>query len=382
MSARSTAERIDRWRGRATGAMAISGLAVGAGAAVDTQAFLQSWLWSYFFVIGPPLGCLALGLITQVAHGGWGTAARPILSSSARTIPAMAVLFLPIAVGLDALYPWAQEGAAARDALLAHKAPWLNEPGFLIRSGIYFCVFLLGLRAMDHGVGPRHRMQDFAAPLLLLYAMAMTFAAIDWGMSLEPHWYSTMYGAIEVVGQGLTAFCVSVLFAGLLFDSEPFGEEIDLSRFHDLGKFFFAFVFLWGYTSFSQLLIIWSGNLAEEAPWYLRRSSHGWEIIAELVGVLHFALPFAVLLSKRVKRNIPLMIRIAGGFLVVRAFAEFFLIAPAFHVHAHAHWMDLATPAFLFSVWLFLFTRNLRQRVEAPAAEGEGIEAEGAETAP
>jgi hypothetical protein len=384
-------ESFTRFRRRALAAAVLGLAAVGVGAMLDPEQALRSWLVAFLFYLGLSLGSLAIVLLHHATGGSWGFAIRRLLEAGMRTLPLMLLAFVPVALGATRLYPWAGAGAAEHDALLAHKAPYLNVPFFLGRAALYFAVWLgliaamTGLtRSQDRSGHPNweRRMRFLSGPGLAAYGLTMTFAAIDWAMSLEPHWFSTIYGVLFLVGQGLSTLALAILGAAWLSRREPFSRWLARGHFHDLGNLTFAFVMLWGYVSFSQYLIIWSGNLAEETPWYLSRTAHGWQVVAIALLALHFVVPFAVLLSRKTKRNARLLAVVAAGLLAARVIDLFWLVTPAFHpAGLSVHWLDLAALLGLGGAWGFWYVGQLKGRpllslhdahlesaLEAPAA--------------
>lgn len=346
------------------------------GAFFSPVQFFQSYLLAYVFWIGLALGCLAVVMIHSLSGGTWGIVIRRVLESGTRTLPLMAVLFIPLVFGLPHLYIWARPEVVAGDELLQHKDAYLNVPFFLLRTAGYFVVWI-GVSyflnkwslQQDQGVDLQleRRMRLLSGPGLAFYGLAVTFAAIDWVMSLEPHWYSTIYGAMLMVGQGLTAFAFAITMTAMLADREPLSEVISPGHFHDLGKLLLAFVMLWAYFAFSQYLIIWSGNLAEEVPWYLHRLQGGWQWVGLLLIIFHFALPFFLLLSRDLKRNTHLLALVAGAVLFMRFVDLFWLIVPAFHpADLQVHWMDILAPLGLGGIWLAVFIWQLGERPLLP----------------
>ncbi len=339
-----------------------------AGAILNPAQFLRSYLVAFLFWMAIALGSAALVMLHYLVGGRWGFVIRRLLEAATRTLPAMAVLMLPLLLGIRSLYHWTHpEG----DRLLEHKALYLNIPFFLVRAAIYFSVWILLTRRLtrlsleqDRTAEPsiQRRMQVLSGPGLLLYGFTVTFASIDWAMSLEPHWFSTIYGMIFMVGQGLAtlAFVIAVLV--LLSRHAPLSEALTALHFHDLGNLMFAFVMLWGYVSFSQFLIIWSGNLPEEIPWYLARLRGGWQWVALILLLFHFFLPFVLLLMRGVKRRREALARVAVAVLALRLVDMFWLVAPAFHPEGFTiHWMDLAAPVGLGGLWLAAFFSNLKR---------------------
>jgi hypothetical protein len=342
------------------------------GAFTDSTQFFRSYLFAYFFWLGLSLGSLAIVMLHLITGGSWGFAIRRLLEAGMRTLPLMALFFVPILFAIQTLYPWAAHDAAAHDELLQHKAPYLNVPFFIARSVLYFALWigtswiLLRYSAKQDrtgDAGPGRRARTLAGPGLGMYGLTMTFAAVDWAMSLEPHWFSTMYGVIFIVGQALSTLAFSVVVAAWLQKRPPFSRFLSTSHFHDLGNLMFAFVMLWAYVSFSQYLIIWSGNLAEETPWYLHRTGHGWEALAIGLIVFHFAVPFLLLLSRKSKRNSQVLAIIALGLLAMRFVDLYWFIGPAFHRDGFAiHWLDFVTPVAIGGLWLAWFIRQLKGR--------------------
>lgn len=347
----------------------------------QAQALFQGYLLAYLFILGFALGSLGLTLLHNVTGGNWGMAIRRVLEGGMATLPACALLFLPIAVAVyffegAGVFPWADPETVARDGLLQHKAPYLNAEFFLARAAVYFGAWLLlalRLRALadererageTDPMGPlSKRLRSLSAPGLGLYGLTMSFAAFDWAMSLEPHWFSTLYGLIFVVGQVLSAMALAVAFTGWLAATPNYRAQLTVDRFHDLGKLLFAFVMLWAYVAYSQYLIIWSGNLAEETPWYLARSHMGWKAVAIFLFSFHFFLPFGALLSRSAKRNVTFLTCVAAALVGLRAVDFYWLIVPAYpHQSAVSHALHILMLLGMASLWAALFLQKLRGR--------------------
>lgn len=338
---------------------------------IDADYFFRAWLVGWVYWIGVALGCLALSLLHHLTHGDWGIVLRRVMEAATRTLPWMLLLFVPLAFGLDELYIWARPKEVEAHQLLQLKAPYLNVPFFLIRQLLYFAVwvtaaFLISRMSarQDRGGDPgvTRRMQLLAGPSLAGYCLAVTFAAVDWLMSLQPEWYSTIYGIYLMGSQALTALAFLITFGLWLSRREPLDRVLHPRLFHDYGKLFFAFVMLWAYFSFSQYLIVWSGNLPEEISFYLERFHHGWGVVALLLVVFHFALPFVFLLSRDLKRNARRLVWVAGLMLVMRWVDLLWQVEPAFHLQNPAmYWTYLAAPVGIGGLWLSLFLRELRK---------------------
>lgn len=349
---------LDRMQRIAMLVGAVGILACVVGAFLDSAQFFRSYLLAYIFWSGLALGSLGIVMLHNLVGGRWGVTIRSFLETGMRTLPLMALLVIPILAGIPTLYHWVHpEG----DEILLHKQPYLNVPFFVIRTIFYFLVWI-GLMFL---VSRRreHQSRFVSAPGLILFVFTVTFAAVDWIMSLEPHWFSTIYGMILVVGQVLNtlAFCILLLF--WLSDRGSFSGLIRAEHFHDLGNLMLAFTVLWAYTSFSQFLIIWSGNIPEETPWYIRRSTHGWQFVAIALILFHFAVPFFVLLSRYVKQRGRLLARVAIWMMVMRLVDLFYWIVPASHgEHFAIHWLDLVATIALGGVWVAVFAFLLKRR--------------------
>jgi hypothetical protein len=356
------------------------------GLLLNATQFFQSYLMAYMFVLGGTLGCLALGMMHQLSGGAWGVVLRRPIGAAARVLPVLTLLFIPIALGMSHLYPWTHADVVARDPILLHKRLYLNTPFFLVRAVIYFAVwnttsFFLNYWSLeqDRTGDPRlaRRMQKLSGGGLVAYGLTMTFASFDWIMSLEPHWYSTIFGMLIVGGQGLSAFAFLILVLVWLSRRKPLSDIIVPGHFHDIANLMLAFVMLWAYFSFSQYLLIWSGNLPEEITWYQHRLQTGWRFIAILLVVFHFAVPFVLLLSRAIKREPSMIVRVAGGILVARVIDLFWLIAPEFRDGLSISWMDVVLPLTLGSIWLGCFVWQLRGRAILPVYDPQFEEALG-----
>ena len=359
-------------RKRALAIGAVAAVASVAGAIADPVQFYRSYLVAWLFWLGLGLGSLAIVMLHRITGGSWGFAIRRLLESGMRTLPLLALLFVPIAIGMPKLYAWTDAAAVAADPVLAHKAPYLNTTMVLARAVLFFAVWIGSAalllrfsRKSDRTGDPRHerRARAVSGPLIGLYGVTMTLAAVDWAMSLEPHWFSTMYGVIFVVGQVLSTLAFAIVASAWLRKHAPFDRWISGDHFHDLGNLMFAFLLLWAYAAFSQFLIIWSGNVAEETPWYIARTHGGWGAVALVVVVFHFAVPFLLLLWRRIKRDTSTLPLVALYLLAMRYVDVFWLVQPAFHPGVFAlHWLDVAAPVAIGGFWLASFVQGLKGR--------------------
>ncbi len=394
-ASQSLTAAIDRLRRPALAAGVIALGACAAGGIVSPGAFFRGYLFAYVFFTGLSLGCLAIVMLHHSTGGAWGIPIRRILESGTRTLPLIAILFLPIALGMKHLYSWSRPDEVAKDALLQAKEAYLNVPFFLARAAFYFAVwisiaYLVNRWSLeqDQAGRPPHpaltrRLQLLSAGGLVAYGLTMTFASIDWVMSLEPRWFSTMYGVLHIAGQALNALAFVTAALVLMSGEKPFSGFVRSSHFHDLGKLLLAFVMFWSYVAFAQYLIIWAGNLPEEIPWYLRRLHGGWGWVGAALVVLHFALPFLLLLPEGANRNSRILAAVAGLVVLMRFVDVYWLVRPVFtQTSASAtsarfgiHWLDLAAAVGIGGIWLAVFLWQLEERPLLPVNDPEFVEA-------
>jgi len=352
-------------------AIGLAGLAVClAGSWGGSTRVYSSYLFAYLFWIGLSLGCLAVMMLHHLVGGAWGVAARPFLRAGARTMPLMLLLFAPIAIGLSSLYPWARiEGPPIPDG----ARQFLARPWFLVRTAVYFASWLTlafwvprwSMR-LDSAADPRlaHRLRVLCGWGLVAYGLTVFFSSVDWILSLEPGWTSTGYGMIVMAGQGVSALAAATALSGAFFRRPP--PEL----LHDLGNLLLAFVMLWAYVSFSQYLVIWFGDLPREISWYVHRTGPGWDKVAIALILVHFALPFLLLLSKRVKRSAKALPALAGGLLAVQALDVFWRVRPTFDPDGfRLHVPDLLAPLAVGGMWIGAFLFHLRRSPPPPLPE-------------
>jgi hypothetical protein len=346
------------------------------GGFLQPEQFFRSYLPGFLLWLGVALGCLGIAMLHHMSRGAWGLVIRRPLEAAAGTLPVLALLFLPIAFGTGRLYLWAQPAAVAHDELLQHKAAYLNVPFFLLRAAVYFALWI-GLafvlnalsRRQDETGDPRlfRRLQMVAAPGLAIYCLTATFASIDWLMSLDPHWFSSLFGVYFVGGHGLAALGFVIPTAVWLSRRPPLQGVLAPRHLHDHGKLLLAFVMLWAYFLVSQYLIIWSGNLPEEVTWFLRRSRGGWQFVSAGLVLLQFVFPFLLLLSRDLKRSARLLAGVGLLVLAMRWVDLFWQSAPTFHPEGlRLHWLDLATPIAVGGLWLGAFFTALARRPLLP----------------
>lgn len=362
------------------------------GAATSLEQFFHSYLFAYMFWLSFALGSFALMMIHHLSGGAWGLAIRRPLESAALTLPLMAVLFVPILITVFGdfaqehyLYDWADPAYIADDPIVLAKTPYLNPGFFTLRAFIFFAIWIVWTimlvtwsRAQDRTGDPKFAvwMGRLSGPGLVLYVLTMTFAVTDWVMSLDTHWFSWILGVIFMIGQGLATLAFVVVLLSLLSTRESFAEAISTKQIHDIGKLMFAFVVLWAYVQFSQYVIIWSSNVAEFVPWYVRRSEGVWLFVSLFLIVFHFWVPFLILLSRRLKRSIQALAVVALFLLVMRFIDTFWLIAPEFEASGTVvHWLDIVVTLGIGGIWLALFIWLLKRRPFFPVNAPEYKEA-------
>jgi hypothetical protein len=355
----------------------ILGLALCAlGAFTNPAQFFRSYLLGYLFALGLALGCLGLVMMQHLTGGHWAVVIRRPLESATRTLPLLFILFLPLLFGVRRIYGWARPGAPAASRFQTH---WLTPSAFFLRFVIYFAIWLMLMALLNRwsreqdGNPDRailQKMRRLSAPGIILYVLTMTFAALDWIMSLNTQFDSTIFGFILVGGQVVSAMSLMIAVLVLLARSEPMSRVVQPRHLHSLGKLLFAFLMLWAYFAFSQLLIVWSGNLPEEISFYTKRLQTSWFAVSVLILLFHFAVPFLLLLSRDIKRNARLLVWLAIWVMVMRAVDLFWLTAPEFSPLAfHVTWLDFAAPIGIGGLWLAYFARQLRDRPLLPLGD-------------
>jgi len=346
-----------------------------AGVFFNVRQFFQAYLVGWTFWTGITVGSLALLMLQHLTGGGWGLVIRRSLEAATRTLPLMAVLFIPVLIGAHSIYhEWADHEEAAKHEVVQFKTPYLNLPFFTVRAVIYFGIWIAlafflnrWSLAQDRTADNRYtkNMRVLSGPGMVILIFSVTFASIDWYMSLEPEWFSTIYGFIFVAAWSLSALAFVIAVMARLAREEPMRRIVAPLHFHDLGKLLLALVMLWAYFAFSQYLIIWSGNLPEEITWYIRRMHGGWGATIVTIAILHFAAPFLFLLSRGIKRNPGRLVLIAVLVLVMRAVDLLWMLVPAFE---HRMWIliDIAALIGFGGLWLAFFTWQLGKRSLIP----------------
>lgn len=371
--------KIDRWQRSALAVGAIGLVfAVVLGmmgsrepGAVSWQQFFRSYLMAYIYWMCVPLGSMALLMTHHLTGGWWGHPVRRIFEAGSRTLRLMAVLFIPIWAGMAKLYLWAQPAAVQSDPILQDKRWYLNPAGFTVRAILYFAIWL-GIvyllnkwsSEQDQTGNPEltDKMNVLSGPALVIWGLCVTGAAVDWVMSLEPHWFSTIYGMLFIVIECLASLAFTLFVLRMLSDHEPIKDTIPPNRYNDLGSLLLAFVMLWAYLSFDQLLIIWAGNLKDEIPWYMQRAFGKWAPVGVALLVLHFAVPFLLLLQRGIKRRVQALSKVAAWIFILTLVDIFWIVVPSYEVYApRVHLLDVFAVLGIGGIWLAFFLAQLKK---------------------
>lgn len=351
-----------------------------ATSASNMTQLYRSYLTAFLMWGGIGIGSLGILMLHHMVGGGWGVAIRRGLEAGTRTLPLVFVLSIPLIVGMHDLYEWSHAEVVAKDPILQHKSAYLNSGGFIVRLIIYFAIWI-GLATLLNKYSEeqesagywavRPKLQKVSAPGLLIFVTAATFAAFDWMMSLEPHWFSTVYGAMFVIGCVLSTFAFNIVLTRMLTKQAGMENAVPRQTFHDLGNLLLAFTMFFAYLAFSQFLIIYSANLPEEIVWYLRRMNGGWGGVFAVLTAFHFAVPFLLLLFRKNKKQPSVLASIAMFILIMRMIEIFWQIQPAFahnnsegvpQPHFAVHPSDLTALVGVGGIWIAFFFFQLKRR--------------------
>jgi hypothetical protein len=358
------------------------------GAFMRPEEFYRAYLLGFMCWLGVALGSMAILMIRHLTGGGWGLVIRRTLGAAMRTLPLLALLFIPILLGMHRLYIWAQPldhiaDKHLREHLQDITKTYLTTNGFIFRAVFYFAIwnllaFLLSKwsKQTDRPGAPDNtrRFKAVSGPGLILYGFTISFAAIDWVMSLDPSWVSTIFGLIILIGEVLSAMCFAVVVERILFNYRPMSEVLKPDFVHDHGKWMLTFIMVWAYFNFSQWLIIWAGNLPAEITFYLKRLSGGWGLIGLTLVLFHFAIPFGILLSRPFKRDIRRLAWLAAWLMLMRYLDLFWIIEPNFSNTLRFTVADVIVPVAIGGIWLAYFFRNLAALPLLPAYDPDAHE--------
>jgi hypothetical protein len=331
--------------------------------------FYQAYLMSWLFWLGVSLGALAVVMLHHLMGGEWGYMVRRLGEHAAMVLPLLIVLFIPIVIGMHSLFIWDRPEVMAHDAVLRHARPYLNEPFFLLRAILYAAIWL-AMAWYLRSASLRHDqtgdpstalyMHNVSAGGMAIYFVTMSLASVDWMMSRDPRWFSTVFGFVAIAGQAISGLCVLLVFFTLMINTPPFKEEAREDHLNDLANILLTFVILWAYMSFVQLLVIWMGNKQDEIPWYVRRLSNGWWWIGLILVVFHFFVPFIILLMRELKRKAPMMLALALALIAMRMLDLFWQTGPSGedplpHLGRTLNWMDFVFPVGMGGLWVAMF---------------------------
>lgn len=369
------ADDLQRWQKLAFIGGILLFVASIVGAFFRPDDFFRSYLFGYLFWIGLALGSMAIVMTQYLTGGAWGVMTRRTFESATRTLPLMALLFVPIAMGIPRLYHWAHPELVQADDVLRHRSAYMNVHGFVGRAVAYFVIWLIFAYLLNKwsaeedklGSSRQKWLARLSAPGLILYVFTVTFSSVDWAESLADHWFSTMWGFLFVAGQGLAAMCFGVVVLALLSRRKPMADALRPSHFHDLGKLVLMFLMLWAYFQFSQLLIVWSGNLSNEIPWYMPRFATTWHGVGAALIYAQFLIPFLLLLSRTLKRNRWTLSVVVLGLLLMRLVDLFWIVMPQFHLEgSRISWLNFSVPLALGGIWLATVLWQLQKRPLLP----------------
>ncbi|HEY0369401.1 MAG TPA: hypothetical protein VGC85_07375 [Chthoniobacterales bacterium] len=364
-----------RWQTRALIIGAVATIISLVGLFINRAQFFHSYLFAWIFWSGIAFGALVTVMMHALTGGDWGRAVHNVSIAAFRTLPLMALLFIPILLGLRDIFPWAR-GDNGEVPGYHHKAEYLNAPFFTVRAVVYFAVVIVFAIFWRNSAirGERDKVAAISAGGLIAYVLCMNFASTDWVMSLDPVWYSTVFVEIFASGHFLSALAfTTALVAWLARNDDSLGAAIPRNAFYGLGNLLLSFVIFWTYVSFSQLLIIWSGNLPKEISWYLERRSGGWQWLAVVLFAVQFLIPFLLLLSRSAKEHAQKLFWIALLIFLANLVADFWQIAPSFHPdHFYLHWLDITLPIALGGIWVACFFHYAK---EQPVLPNEWLEA-------
>jgi hypothetical protein len=340
------------------------------GAFTQRTQFFYSYLFGYIFWLGLSLGCFLVTMIHTLTGGRWGYPTRRFLEAGYLVLPLMLVLVIPIFFGLRELYPWARPQDLAAEKVLQQRHAYLNTWTYILRTVVFLGLWTwmsLSLRKwsleQDRTVNaePTRKARILSGPGIVIYGLLGTFAFIDWVMSLETHWYSTMYAVIIIIGQILVTFAFCVVMLSCFRDEEPWTEVVTRNQYHQLGNLLLAFVMFWTYVQFGQLLIVYSGDKPHEVDWYLHRIAGNWKLVVAALALFHFFLPFFLLLFRAVKKHFTPLTILSAVLFVVHIVAVYWLVMPALHHDGLAvSWLDFTAPLGIGGLWLAYFLSRFK----------------------
>jgi|ERR1035437_549676 hypothetical protein len=381
---------VTRWRTLSLGVGGIGLIVWAVGLYFNPEQALRSWLLGFIFWGGIGIGSLGVLMLQYLTGGAWGVVIRRTLEAASRTLPLIILMFLPLAIGVAtrSFYEWTH--LPFTDHVMAQRGVFMTPWFWIVRGFVYFLIFgvmvvLLnrwslqqeGTATVEESRLVLERASKFSGPSLVVFCVTVTFAAVDWMLTMEPHYFSTIWGLLFVVGWALSSLCFVVIILAFLIDKAPMDRVLGKRHFHDVGKLILALVMVWAYFNFSQFLIIWSGNIPEETGWFLVRMKGGWGWMGVILILFHFAFPFLVLLQQDFKRHARWLASIAGFILFMRLVDMFYMIGPSPRVSPGGlelgafviSWMDVVAPIAVGGIWLWWFFGELVKRPLVPAKD-------------
>ena len=380
---------LSRFRTIALGVGGIALIIWAAGTYFNVEQGLRSWLLGFIFWGGITIGGIGITMLQYLTGGAWGVVIRRVVEAASRVLPLVFLMWLPLAIGVNYLYEWTH--LPPDDFTVIHRGAYQTALWWIIRGVVYFALFGVMVyllndwsarqdKSADHEEAAKWlgRATAFSGPTMVIYVLVISFATVDWVMSLDPHWFSTIWGLLFVVGWALSTFCFAILVFAMVGGTAPMNRVLGKRHFHDIGKLILALVMVWAYFNFSQLLIIYSGNIPEETTWYLDRMSPGWFWVGIILVLFHFAFPFLFLLRQDWKKNIRMLGAISLFVLVMRLVDMFFLISPNPRIATHGEslplslsfsWMDIVAPIAIGGIWLWYFFGQLMSRPLVPVMD-------------
>jgi hypothetical protein len=340
------------------------------GVVTERQQFFFSYLFGCLFWLQLSLGCFLVTMIHQLAGGRWGFPTRRFLEAGFMVMPLMLLLFVPVFFGLSQIYPWARPAEVAAEKVLQERHAYQNPWAFIVRTVFFLGVWIWiawSLRKwslQQDGTTdptPTRKARTLSGVGIVIYCLMGTFASVDWVMSLEKHWYSTMFAVIFIIGQILTALAFSVVMLALFRKEKPIASVVNKTHYHQLGNLLLAFVMFWTYVSFGELLIIYSGDLPHEIDWYLHRIATSWKVIVAVLGLFHFFAPFFLLLFRAVSKNVVPLTAVAATLFLSHIVSIYWLVMPSLHPEGlRISWLDFAAPIGIGGLWVAMFLANLK----------------------
>ena len=345
----------------------------------DAQTFFASYLTAFSFFLAISLGAIFFVMVQHLARVGWSVTVRRTAETLANNLLILAVLFLPLLLGVHELFQWSHEDVRLVDHLIQSKAAYLNLPFFFIRTAVYFTVwsvlgwwFLRTSRLQDETKDPAlsTRMGKVATFGLILFGLTSTFYAIDWIMSIDAHWFSTMFGVYFFAGAVVAFYCTLILVVTWLKSTGHLKTSVNTEHFHDMGKLLFGHNIFWTYIAFSQFMLIWYANIPEETLFFLHRGEGLWKTISLSLPWLHFVAPFLFLMSHNIKRR-PALLATGAALLLTMCYVDiYWLIQPNFHQNGpHFGISDVGSLLAVGGFYLFFLIHNLRQAPLIPVGD-------------